>query len=212
MRARALTGLALANASLVAGCGVSATRTVTRTAVAAPVVITVKGPLQARDISGNSVAVTGTVDPSDATVDVAGQRAQVMHGAFNAQARLASVGTTTIAVIANAPGSSPGGVAIVIERLRPRRVAHVNPGGSGATAGAQGAPELAVPCGPGVSADDLAGCPFAANVQAAYAGKGPGTYPIYNPGTGSQDQVTCRKDGATILCSGAAGTTVWLTG
>jgi ABC-type Zn uptake system ZnuABC Zn-binding protein ZnuA len=72
MRARALTGLALANASLVAGCGVSATRTVTRTAVAAPVVITVNGPLQARDISGNSVAVTGTVDPSDATVDVAG--------------------------------------------------------------------------------------------------------------------------------------------
>jgi hypothetical protein len=206
--------MTLAAACLTGGCGTDTARTVTLTTLALPVKITVTAPLLPREIKGNVVTVTGVVDPADAIVDVAGRHAKVVHGEFRSRASVAREGKTTIAVIASAPGSSPGGVAIVIKLLPPRRhpTGTETAGSVGSSNGALYAPAAAIPCGPGVSIANSVQCSFATTVQAAYEENGPGTYPVYDPVTGSHGSVTCMNDGAaTALCANFVGTFVYLT-
>jgi hypothetical protein len=209
----ALTGVGLVAACAIGGCGADVTQTVT--SLAPPVKITVTRPLLPSDITGDAVTVTGVVDPAGATVDVAGRRATVVHGEFRARADVASQGKTTIAVVASASGSSPGGVAIVITRVRPPRQTASALAATGSVAsgnGALGAPAVAIPCGPGVSIVNSVQCSYATSVQTAYTENGPGTYPVYNPVTGSHGSVTCMNvSAAAALCANFVGTFVYLT-
>jgi hypothetical protein len=210
MRAGLLSGLALLGACAAAGCG-TATAVTTRTVVAQRVVVKITAPVRAGQTNGSSVLVTGTVDPADATVDVAGQPAKVSGGMFTARASVATSGRTTIEAIANALGRSPGASAVVIVRqnaaTQAASVSRLESSGLGQGTGS--APNL-TSCGAGVSAGPGTSCAFARNVQAAYIGAGAGSYEVFSPTTKMKYTMTCRASGAGLVCTGGNGASVYL--
>jgi hypothetical protein len=211
MRAGLLSGLALVGACVAAGCGTS-TAVTTRTVVAQRVVVKITAPVRAGEANGSSVLVTGTVDPADATVDVAGQPATVSGGRFTARASVATSGRTTIEAIAHALGRSPGASAVVIVRQSAAAQAGSvsRLGSSGLGQGTGSAPNL-TSCGAGVSAGPGTSCGFARNVQAAYMmGAGAGSYEVFSPTTKMKYTMTCRASGVGLVCTGGNGASVYL--
>ena len=100
MRDRLLKGLALcASAIFVAGCGASGPATTAPNTV----LLTITAPSNGSDVGVHDIVVAGTVVPTNASVTVGGQPAEVVNGSFTRSMRL--VGTTaTITVTANAAG------------------------------------------------------------------------------------------------------------
>ncbi len=196
---------ALCAGLVLAGCGASGTVTRTSTILAQPVALRITSPSPATPVSGSSVTVAGTVAPSDAKVDVAGSPAAVSaDGQFSASASVES-GTTTIDVIGRAPDRSPAEAALVISGSRQAG----GSGASGASATAGGIPTGGTSCGGGLSVGPGTSCAFARNVQAAYMGKGPGTYVVYSPATRQRYAMTCTDSTAIVTCQGATSAFVY---
>lgn len=193
---------------LLSGCGASGTVTSTSTITAPRVALTITSPTASTPVNGSSLTVAGTVTPSDAKVDVAGSPATVSaDGRFSARASVEDA-TTTIEVIGRAPLHSPTAAAIVITHARQASGGSSSAGGSsGGNAG--GIPTDSTSCGGGLGVGAATSCAFARNVQAAYMGRGAGTYMVYNPVTGQKNAMTCTAGTVIVTCQGAAGAYVY---
>ncbi len=218
MRMLAVGLSAIAVAVAFAGCGGTSVTT-TSTEAAQVVTLTVLSPPNGSVINANSVTVRGTVSPANATVEVAGQPAAVGNGVFTASANL-QVGKTTIDVIGSAADKSPGSASIVVTRPGSSSSPSSGSGGtggsggSGATPGVAGEQPSSVPpsttsCGGGLAVGPDTTCSFAANVQAAYDGQGPGTYSVHSPVTDLNYTMTCNQDGGEIVCTGGNNASVY---
>src|SRR5579859_5055705 len=98
-----VTGLALcASAVLMGGCGASGPAT------KAPqtVFLSITAPSNGSSVGVHRIIVAGTVVPTDATVLVGGQAAEVVNGNFTRSMQLPG-STATITVTANAAGYKP---------------------------------------------------------------------------------------------------------
>lgn len=203
MRARSHAVAALGAALALSGCGASATATRTSTIVAPRVAVAITSPSPAATITGSSLTIAGTVAPSDAKVDVAGSPATVSAGGrFSARASVES-GTTTIEVIGRAPDRSPTAAAIVITHSMQVSAGSAS-GLSGASASSGGIPTDSTSCGGELSAGPDTSCTFARNVQAAYEGKGGGTYMVWSPVTKQRYAMTCTAGAVIVTCRGAS--------
>lgn len=201
--AAAAGSVAVVSLAALSGC-LGSTSTSTTTVAAQPVVVQVASPSNGAVINASSVAIRGTVSPTNAVVQIAGQPAAVGNGVFTGSASLQQ-GKNTIDVIASAPGRSPGSTTLVITRP-----------GAGAS-GSSGSPSPAPSqtggqssCGGGLSVGPATSCAFAQNVQAAYSGNGgPGTFAVYSPVTGQTYTMTCNLSGSEVTCTGGNNASVF---
>jgi len=103
----------------LAGCGSDESASTTTEKAAAParqaITITVTAPKDNDVVRRNSVAVRGTVDPPDASVQVAGKSAMVNGGIFSAKIAL-DPGDNTVDVIATAEGAKPTTTSLTVTR------------------------------------------------------------------------------------------------
>lgn len=211
----AITSLAVIVLAALSGCG-GGTSTSTTTVASQGVVIQVTSPSNGATINANTVTIRGTVSPSNATVQIAGQPAAVGNGVFTGSTSLQQ-GKNSIDVIASAPGKSPGSTTIVVSRS--------GAGGSSASSsgsqGNGGAPNVAYAqpgsqtsgqssCGGGLSVGPSTSCSFAQNVESAYrGGSGPGTLEVYSPVTGQNYSMTCNLNGNQVVCTGGNNASVY---
>jgi hypothetical protein len=152
---------------------------------------------------GNRVTVRGTVTPSDATVQVLGQPAQVGNGVFAVAVPLHR-GPNTIDVVASAAGAAPATRTITVNGAGPsQRQSSVK---------AKGAPPLPGPsnCGNGLTAGARTSCPFAENVRTAYESSGSGILDVYSPTTGETYRMYCTS-GSPHVCTGGNGASVYFS-
>jgi hypothetical protein len=130
-----LAALAVATALIAAGCGSSssddeassATKavpgTATNASTAAPaaksaaIEIKVSAPADGATVRTSKVQVRGVVTPTDAVVHVAGKKARVEDGLFEASASLAR-GENSIDVVATADGADPQTTTLSVKRGR----------------------------------------------------------------------------------------------
>ncbi|MGO9790996.1 MAG: hypothetical protein ACLP8S_16325 [Solirubrobacteraceae bacterium] len=204
--------------ALLSGCGASGTVTSTSTSVAPRVEVTITSPTVSTPVSGSSVTVAGMVAPSDAKVDIAGSPATVSaDGRFSARASVED-GTTTIEVIGRALERSPTAAAIVIthsgEKSGGSSSASGAAGASSSGGGASGGSTVGIPtdstsCGGGLGVGAATSCAFAQNVQAAYTGRGAGTYMVYNPVTKQKYAMTCTVGTVIVTCQGSSNAYVY---
>jgi hypothetical protein len=94
----------------VAACGGTA-----RPAAGPRVTLELSAPEDAKPVRAESVRVKGTVTPSDASVEVNGEAADVSGGEFNAEVPL-DPGQNVIDVTASAPGRRPDADAVRVTR------------------------------------------------------------------------------------------------
>src|SRR5690349_405698 len=111
---RASLMLLLLAAVPVAGCGSSTKRTV----AAAPVRVTIEAPGDESVTRSDTLTVRGSVTPADATVQVLGQPADVVAGAFTARVPL-EPGANVIDLEATADGRDPALTAVRVTREMP---------------------------------------------------------------------------------------------
>jgi hypothetical protein len=100
-----------------------------------PVEMQVTAPANNSVTTSRRVAVRGTVNPADATVEVQGHQAQVRSGVFVSYATLSGA-KTTIDVIASARNAAPGSTRIVVQ-LQQQGVSSGPTGTGGSTPGMQ---------------------------------------------------------------------------
>jgi hypothetical protein len=152
------------------------------------------------------VTVRGTVTPSDATVQIVGQPAQVGNGVFTGSVALHR-GANTIDVVASAAGSAPATTTITVKRpgrrLRPDKPNQVQ---------SRRAPPLSrtTNCGDGLTAGARTSCPFAENVRAEYEQSGGGILDVYSPTTGQTYRMYCTS-GTPHVCTGGNGASVYFS-
>jgi Glucodextranase, domain B len=188
--------LALATAA----CGSSGESAETAPA-SSSVKVQVTAPVDGSSMKADRVTVRGTVTPSDATVQIVGQPAQVGNGVFTGSAPLHR-GSNTIDVVASAAGSAPATTTITVTRPGPRPY-------RGDQVQARRAPPLAraTNCGSGLTAGARTSCQFAENVRSEYEQSGSGILEVYSPTTGRTYRMYCTS-GATHVCTGGNGALV----
>ena len=205
-------------AFVVAGCGSSSTTTATTGAASSggAVQVHVTAPSDGSVIDADHVAVRGTVNPPNATVQILGQTAQVGNGIFTGSTSLHG-GKNTIDIVASAPGSAPGSTTLTISRLSHGGTSHASSGGgnsnSGRSSGGTYVPNAqpassGAPCGGGLSVGPSTSCAFAVNVRDAFNANGPGTLAVYSPVTGQTYSMTCSASSPHI-CTGANNASVY---
>lgn len=204
-----LTGVAVA--AMVSACGSSggisaAGGSVTRVQVSAPADGSV--------VSSDRVTVRGTVSPTNATVQVLGQPAQVGNGVFSTSVAL-QAGSNQIDVVASAPGTTPTTTTVTITRRMPASPHPTRPasgqsggGGSSGASSSGGTQAGGTSCGGGVTAGPNTTCPFAQNVVAAWNQTGGGTVLVYSPVTGQTYAMSCTSS-APHVCTGANNASVY---
>jgi len=107
--------------ALLTGCGSSgggsttASGAATSSAPAKAISIKITAPEDGSVVRTGSTSVRGTVDPPDASVQVAGKPAQVANGIFSATASL-QPGDNTLDVIATAEGAKPATTSVTVTR------------------------------------------------------------------------------------------------
>ena len=99
----------------IGGCGSSSKRADSVTGPPKVVALAVTSPASGSVINAESVTIHDTVERPVAAVEVQNRPAAVGDGAFTASAVL-HCGTTTIEVIASAPGDAPGSTSITVTR------------------------------------------------------------------------------------------------
>lgn len=217
----ASSGIIVLVAASLSGCG-STAQTISDAAATttAPIAVVVTSPTGGSVIAANSVVVRGTVDPSNAAVEVQGKPAAVGNGVFTGTATLHG-GKTTIDVIASAPNEAPASTSVVVSEPSVSSSSH------SAVTPAQGAPQVTSTATPGVAyerpaeyssgetscGDELAvgpdtTCAFAENVRSFYENQGPGTYEVYSPVTGKTYTMSC-SDGTPVVCTGGNDASVY---
>lgn len=182
--------------SLGIGCGSSKT-------ASSKVTLQISAPQDGGSVRADRVTVRGTVTPSDATVQILGQPAQVGNGVFTGSVPLHR-GSNTIDVVASAAGSAPVTTTITVNRLGPRprkgkiRVKRAPPLSSARN------------CGNGLTVGANTSCPFAENVRAAYNASGSGILDVYSPTTGQTYRMYCTS-GSAHVCTGGNGASVYFS-
>jgi hypothetical protein len=215
---RALGIAAASTAVIVAatGCGTTA-KQAAAPAASRDVHLTLTAPATGLRTSADHVAVRGTVSPAGAVVQIQGRPAAVGNGVFTGTATVHH-GTTTIDVVASAPGATPVSTSVAITRpvshtkakttVAPKPVVITVPTST------QSAPVIAPARDSGCDDRLVAGpnttCPFAENVRAAYEQHGLGRVVAYSPVTRRSYVMTCAG-GAPVVCSGGndASVTIW---
>jgi hypothetical protein len=209
----------------VAGCG-STTSTTTSTVGSGAVAVVVASPTSGSVIAASNVTIRGTVDPTNATVQIQGQPAAVGNGVFTGTAAL-HPGKTTIDVIGSAPGMTPGSTSLTITQQSSggsgESSHHGSSSGGGATPGVAGqrsSPEEnganqngsnQTSCGGGLSVGPDTTCEFAEAVQSAYQSSGgSSTVEAYSPVTKKDYEMTCVT-GARVTCTGGIGASVYFS-
>jgi Glucodextranase, domain B len=192
-------------AALVLVLGTAACGSSGKSAETAPASSSVKvqltAPVDGSSMKADRVTVRGTVTPSDATVQIVGQPAQVGNGVFTGSVPLHR-GSNTIDVVASAAGSAPATTTITVTRPGPRAY-------RADQAQARRAPPLpsTTNCGGGLTAGARTSCPFAENVRAEYEQSGSGILEVYSPTTGQTYRMYCTS-GAMHVCTGGNGALV----
>lgn len=221
MSARTRSGLRFAHVtliavtSIIAGCGSSGGAKSTSTAT--NVKVQISAPADGSTIRADRVAIRGTVNPPDATVQILGTPGQVGNGVFTGSVALHR-GANTIDVVASAPGATPATTTITVTRPGPRKASgDKSPSGgttsSGGTAPTtRAAPALSGPtdCGGGLTAGAHTSCPFAENVRAAYRQTGGGAIDVYSPTTGRTYRMYCTSS-APHVCTGGNNASVYFS-
>jgi hypothetical protein len=206
------TSTVLAPLALLAlgGCGSSSPKS---SASSSAVSIRIVAPADGVRTSADRTAVRGTVIPSDATVQVQGQTAQVGNGVFTASVAL-HPGANTIDVTASAAGQAPATATIAVIRdvatpAAPKKKHKPAPQAQPQSTG--GAPAVfasASNCGGGLTAGARTSCAFAQNVQDSYRQTGSGVLDVYSPVTGQTYRMYCTA-GATHVCTGGNNASVY---
>ena len=224
MRIVAVGGLAVV-ASVAVGCG-SATTTNVSSVGNGSVQVVVTSPTSGSVIAGNSVTVRGTVEPTDATVQVEGQSAAVGNGVFTGNATL-HTGKTTIDVIGSAPNATPGSTSITITQQssgssnsgkassgRTSSSGGSTPGIAGeqpTSAPVEGASSNQTSCGGDLSVGPDTTCDFAEAVESAYSASGGSeTVDAYSPVTHKSYEMTCVTR-VRVECTGGVGASVFFS-
>jgi hypothetical protein len=195
-----LMSCAAGTALALGGCGSSDDEKTTNASVQ------VSAPTDGTSVRSDRITVRGTVTPSDASVQIVGQSAQVGNGVFTGSVPLHS-GKNTIDVVASAPGATPATTTITVTR----RTGGGNGGGGGGQSTTQGTPPpLAGPtdCGGGLTAGANTSCPFAENVRAAYNQTGSGVLDVSSPVTGQTYRMYCTS-GSPHVCTGGNNASVY---
>jgi len=208
----------------VAGCG-STTSTTTSTVGSGAVSVVVTAPTSGSVIAASNVTVRGTVNPTNATVQIQGQPAAVGNGVFTGTAAL-HPGKTTIDVIGSAPGMTPGSTSLTITQQSGGSSGgsshHGSSSGGSATPGvaaerggsAGGSTESSAgqsSCGGGLSVGPDTTCEFAEAVQSAYQSSGgSSTVEAYSAVTKKDYEMTCVT-GARVTCTGGIGASVYFS-
>jgi hypothetical protein len=227
MRIVAVGGLAVV-ASVAVGCGSATTTTTTNVSSVGngSVDVVVTSPTSGSVIAGNSVTVRGTVQPTDATVQVEGQAAAVGNGVFTGNATL-HAGKTTIDVIGSAPNATPGSTSITITQQSGgssssgKASSGTTGSSSRSTPGIAGEQPTPAPveggssnqtsCGGGLSVGPDTTCDFAEDVESAYnASGGSETVDAYSPVTHKSYEMTCVSR-ARVECTGGIGASVFFS-
>jgi Glucodextranase, domain B len=200
--ARVLAACLLAAA--LGGCG-SSSDDKTTSASAASVQVT--SPADGSAVKSDRITVRGTVTPSDATVLVVGQPAQVGNGVFTIAIPVHK-GQNTIDVVASGKGVTPASTKITVTRTSSTgtKKSARRDSGTRSTSG----PVLAGArnCGSGVTAGANTSCPFAQNVVEAYAATGSGVLDVRSPVTGQTYRMFCTG-GVTHVCTGGNNASVY---
>jgi Glucodextranase, domain B len=190
--------------------------------------VQVLAPTDGSSTSADRVTVRGTVTPTNATVQVAGQSAQVGAGVFTTSVPL-QPGANQLDVIASAPGGAPASTMIAVTRkgapsVRPASSqqsqsvqssssapsSSSTPSSSSASSGSpasSNSPE-GTNCGGDLHAGQGTSCTFAENVRNAY-NEAPGAYlQVYSPVTERTYSMDCTPVGAGVSCNGGNEATV----
>jgi Glucodextranase, domain B len=190
--------------------------------------VQVLAPADGSSTSSERVTVRGTVTPNNATVQVAGESAQVGEGVFTTSVPL-QPGSNQLDVVASAPGGAPVSTTVAVTR-EGRSTAHA-PGGKRSPSAPSGSPASSsspvastpavassssvagsspegTDCGGELHAGQGTSCAFAENVRNAY-NEAPGAYlEVYSPVTNQTYTMDCTPTGAGVNCSGANNATV----
>ena len=191
--------------------------------------VQVTAPVDGSTTSAERVTVRGIVTPEDATVQVAGQAAQVGSGLFTTSVPL-QPGVNQLDVVATAQGGTPVSTTIEVTRAHssstpasaparqqpkstPNSTAASNgtaasnstpapSGSSAASSSAEGGSPEGTDCGGGLHAGQGTSCAFAENVRNAY-NEAPGAYlQVYSPTTEQSYAMECTPVGAGVSCHG----------
>jgi Glucodextranase, domain B len=214
-------GVMAALAATASGCG-STTSTTTSTVGAGAVSVIVTSPTSGSVIAASNVTIRGTVNPTNATVQIQGQPAAVGNGVFTGSAALHS-GKTTIDVIGSAPGMTPGSTSLTITQQSTGSSGgsshHGSSSGGGATpgiaverGGSSGSGGGQSSCGGGLSVGPDTTCEFAEDVQSAYRSSGgSNTVEAYSAVTNKSYEMTCVTTTTTVKCTGGVGASVYFS-
>ena len=191
------TGVAVA--ATVTGCGSSSS---------SEAHVQVTAPVDGSVVRTNRITVRGTVSPSDASVQVLGQPAQVGNDLFSASVSLHS-GANHIDVVATAHGANPTTTAVTVIRSGKATPSSTpsngaSAGGGGSTGGGAGRTD----CGSGITAGPSTSCAFAYNVISAYRRTGGGTVRVYSPVTHRTYFMSCTSSPPHV-CTGANNASVY---
>ena len=189
--------------------------------------VQVLSPVDGSSTSAERVTVRGTVTPDNATVQVAGQSAQVDSGVFTTSVPL-QPGTNQLDVIASAQGTAPVATTIAVTRggssstptsgsQQPQSTPSSSPASNtppasnsspgSNTPAASSSPE-GTDCGGELHAGPNTTCSFAENVRNTY-NEAPGAYlQVYSPATSQTYSMDCTPVGAGVNCSGGNNATV----
>jgi glucodextranase-like protein len=178
--------------------------------------VQVLAPADGSSTAAERVTVRGTVTPDNATVQVAGQSAQVGSGVFTTSVPL-QPGANQLDVVASVQGDTPVSTTIAVTRggssstssprsQPPQSTPSSSPASNSASASnsspvASSSPE-GTDCGGGLHAGQGTSCAFAENVRNAY-NEAPGAYfQVYSPTTEQTYAMDCTPVGAGVKCSG----------
>lgn len=206
----------------VAGCG-STTTTTTSTVGSGAVSVVVISPTSGSVIAASNVTVRGTVNPTNATIQIQGQPAAVGNGVFTGTAALRP-GKTTIDVIGSAPGMTPGSTSLTITQQsggssggssnhgNSSNSGGATPGVAGERGGSSGSGSSQTSCGGDLSVGPDTTCEFAESVQSAYRSSGgSSTVQAYSAVTNKSYEMTCVTSTATVQCTGGIGASVYFS-
>jgi Glucodextranase, domain B len=190
----------------IGGCSKS------KKAASSNLALQITSPRDGSSVPADRVAVRGTVDPPDATVQILGRSVQVGNGVFTGSVAL-HPGENTIDVVASASGSAPVTETVTVNRVAPhRRAAPKRAAPRRRSTRVRTAPPLSGPtdCGDGVVAGAHTSCPFARNVRDAYEASGSGILDVYSPTTGQTYRMYCTS-GDSHVCTGGNEASVYFS-
>jgi Glucodextranase, domain B len=200
---------------VVAGCGSSSKTTTATTGAASSggaVQVHITAPSDGSVIDADHVAVRGTVNPPNATVQILGQTAQVGNGIFTGSTALHG-GKNTIDVVASATGSAPASTTLTLTRLSHAPPSASSGGKSTGSGGGNYVPNAppaspGAPCGGGLSVGPNTSCAFAVNVRNAFNSSGPGTVAVFSPVTNQTYYMSCNATSPHV-CTGGNNASVY---